>query len=242
VQSNAYAPAPPPSRGSAGVVELVASESEAAMVDEASGLATTWMLEGTKDIPSDGEPHRFRVMGRELQPTMALLAVPRLESNVQQVARFAGPENLPLFPSATVTHYVGAQRLGESQLALPAPRQPFQLGFGPYKPLRVSLRTLDRKEEGVGTFTKERQWTLREQVLVANDGAEAVEVEVQDRLLKSNQETVKVAVLPETTPGSEERIPGVRTWKVQIPARGSVTLTLATQVRAPLEGHLEGLD
>lgn len=242
VQSNAYAPAPRPPPPSAAVVEVVASESEAAMVEEATGLAATWILEGTKDIPSDGEPHRFRVMGRELQPTMALLAVPRLESNVQQVARFAGPENLPLFPSATVTHYVGAQRLGESQLALPAPKQPFQLGFGPYKPLRVSLRPLDRKEEQVGTFTKERQWTLREQVLVANDGVEAVEVEVQDRLLKSNQDTVKVITLPDTTPGSEERIPGVRTWKVQIPARGSATLTLATQVRAPLDGHLVGLD
>jgi uncharacterized protein (TIGR02231 family) len=244
-QSNFLAPPPPPPPPpSPAVVEVVASvsEAEAAMVEEASGLAATWILEGAKDIPSDGEPHRFRVLGRELQPTMALLAVPRLEANVQQVARFAGPENLPLFPGATVTHYVGAQRLGESQLALPAPRQPFQLGFGPYKPLRVSLRRLDRREEQVGAFAKERQWTLREQVLVANDSAEAVEVEVQDRLLKSNQETVKVTVLPETTPGSEERIPGVRTWKVPIPARGSATLILATQVRAPLEGRLEGLD
>lgn len=239
VQFNAYAPGPP---FPATTAEVAAGESEAAMVEEATGLATTWILEGAKDIPSDGEPHRFRVLGRELQPTMALLAVPRLESNVQQVARFAGPDNLPLFPSATVTHYVGAQRLGESQLALPAPKQPFQLGFGPYKPLRVSLRRLDRREEQVGAFTKERQWTLREQVLVANDGAEAVEVEVQDRLLKSNQETVKVTALPDTTPGSVELIPGVRTWRVPIPARGSTTLTLATQVRAPLEGHLEGLD
>lgn len=219
-----------------------ATEGDAAMVDEASGLAATWALEGSKDIPSDGEPHRFRVAGRDLQPTLALLAVPRLESNVQQVARFEAPGAFPLFPSATITHYVGAQRLGESQLSLPAPKQPFQLGFGPYKPLRVSLRRLDRKEEQVGTFSKERQWTLRDQVQVSNDGGEALEVEVQDRLLKSEQETVKVSVLPETTPGAVERIPGVRTWKVQIPAKGTGTVTLATQVRAPQEGEVIGLE
>lgn len=242
VQSNAYAPAPPHPHPSSAVVEVAASVAEAEMVEEATGLATTWALDGVKDIPSDGEPHRFRVMGRDLQPAMVLLAVPRLETSVQQVARFEGPGNLPLFPSAPVTHYVGAQRLGESQLALPAPKQPFQLGFGPYKPLRVSLRSLDRKEEQVGTFTKERQWTLREQVLVANDGGEAAEVEVQDRLLKSNQDAVKVVLLPDTTPGAEERIPGVRTWKVQIPAKGSSAVILATQVRAPLEARLSGLD
>lgn len=242
-QSNTYSATPPlPPRQVSAVVEVVASSSEAEMVEEATGLASTWVLDGPKDIPSDGEPHRFRVTGQDIQPTMTLIAVPRLETNVQQVARFEGPGNLPLFPSATVTHYVGAQRLGESQLALPAPKQPFQLGFGPYKPLRVSLRSLDRKEEQVGTFTKERQWTLREQVLVSNDGGEPVEVEVQDRLLKSNLETIKVSILPETTAGSEERIPGVRTWKVRVSARGSATLTLASQVRAPLEGRLDGLD
>lgn len=219
-----------------------ATEGNAAMVDEASGLAATWVIEGTKEIPSDGEPHRFRVIGKDLSPKLALLAIPRLEPNVQQVARFEAPGNFPLFPSATVTHYVGAQRLGESPLALPAPKQPFQLGFGPYKALRVSLRKLDHREEVVGTFTKERQWTLRDQVELANDGGEALEVEVQDRVLKSNQEPIKVTVLPETTPGAEERVPGVRTWKVAVPAKGTGTLTLATQVRAPQEGVITGLE
>ncbi|HJW33748.1 MAG TPA: mucoidy inhibitor MuiA family protein [Holophagaceae bacterium] len=224
----------------AGVTD--AKEDNATMVDEASGLSATWALDGSKDIPSDGEPHRFRVVGKDLSPKLALLAVPRLEANVQQVARFEAPGNFPLFPSATVTHYVGAQRLGESPLSLPAPKQPFQLGFGPYKALRVSLRKLDHKEEVVGTFSKERQWTLRDLVELANDGGEALEVEVQDRVLKSNQEQVKVTFLPETTPGAEERIPGVRTWKVQVPAKGTGTVTLATQVRAPQDGEVSGLE
>ncbi|HJV90644.1 MAG TPA: mucoidy inhibitor MuiA family protein [Holophagaceae bacterium] len=236
VSSGIGAPPPPSPEPEA------ATESDAAMVDEASGLAATWALEGPKDIPSDGEPHRFRVLGKELAPKLAFLAVPRLEANVQQVARFDTPANFPLFPAATVTHYVGAQRLGESPLALPAPKQPFQLGFGPVKTLRVSLRHLDRKEEVVGTFSKERQWTLRDQVELANDGGETVDVEVQDRVLKSNQESVKVTVLPETTPGAEERVPGVRTWKVAVPAKGAGTVTLATQVRAPQEGEVSGLE
>ncbi|HLP30247.1 MAG TPA: mucoidy inhibitor MuiA family protein, partial [Geothrix sp.] len=78
-QSNTYsaaAPPPPPPRQATAVVEVVASSSEAEMVEEATGLASTWVLEGSKDIPSDGEPHRFRVTGQDLRPTMTLLAVP----------------------------------------------------------------------------------------------------------------------------------------------------------------------
>ena len=223
-------------------VEVVASVAGAEMVEEVTGLAATWALEGAKDIPSDGESHRFRIQGRDLSPALALVSVPRLEPNVQQVARFEAPGAFPLFPGAPVTHYVGAQRLGESALGLPAPKQPFELGFGPYKPLRVSLRKVDRHEEQVGAFSKERQWSLRERIEVANDGGEALEVEVQDRALKSQQETVKVTTLPETTAGAEERVPGVRTWRVKVPAKGTATVTLATQVRAPLEGSLSGLD
>lgn len=219
-----------------------ATEEAATLVEEASGLAATWTLEGPKDIPSDGQPHRFRVSGREVTPTLALVAVPRLEANVQQVARFEAPGQFPLFPSAPVTHFVGAQRLGESALSLPAPQQPFELGFGPYKTLRVALRKLDRKEEQVGAFSKERQWTLRDRVEVANDGGEPLVVEVQDRALTSHQETVKVVTLPETTAGFQERQPGVRTWSLTVPAKGTTTVTLATQVRAPLEGRINGLD
>ncbi len=218
------------------------TEDSAEMVEEASGLAATWLLEGAKDIPSDGQPHRFRVAGRDLKPTLALVALPRLEANVQQVARFEAPGQFPLFPTAPVTHYVGAQRLGQSALALPAPKQPFELGFGPFKPLRVGLRKQDRKEEVVGTFTKERQWTLRDFLEVSNDGAEAVEVEVQDRALTSNQEAVKVLTLADATPGFEERVHGVRTWKLKVPAKGTGTVVVATQVKAPLEGQVVGLD
>jgi uncharacterized protein (TIGR02231 family) len=231
------APPPPPPPP-----QEVVTESTSAALEEASGLAATFLLEGAKDIPSDGEPHRFKVVAQDLQPQMKRIALPRLETTAFQVARFTPPERFPLFPGSPVVQYAGTQRLGQAPLKVPAPGQPFQLSFGPVKGLRVSFRRVSHGQETVGTFTKLRQWTLKEVLELSNDTSEPMEVEVQDRLLKSTVDAVKILALPETTPGATEAQPGVQVWTLQIPTGQSRSITEATQIRAPQEGVVEGLD
>ncbi|MBK8726018.1 MAG: mucoidy inhibitor MuiA family protein [Holophagaceae bacterium] len=218
-----------------------ADEGEAATLEEAQGLATTFTLDGTKEVPADGEPHRFRVVAKELAPDLRLMAVPRLDPTVYQVARFATPSGIPLFPGAAIVQFAGTVRLGQTHLAMPTPGQPFELGFGPYRGVRVSYTRVDARKEQVGTFTKERQWTLKEKFEAANDTAEPVEVEVQDRILKSTVEQLKIAASPDTTPG-EERSPGVRTWTLRLQPKEGATVQLGTVIKAPLEGVLTGLE
>lgn len=241
-----------PERKSAAIVEVVApapiaqntyvaeEAASASTVEEARGLASTFPLDGQKDIPSDNEPHRFKVLGKELQPALHLVASPRLDPTVFQVARFAVPEGIPLFPGAPVAHFAGSARLGQAALAMPAAGQPFEFSFGPYRGLRVSFQRLDAKKELVGAFTKERQWTLKEKLEAANDTTEAVEVELQDRILKSEVEQVKVGATPDSTPG-EERRPGVRTWVLKLSPKATGTVILGTLIKAPQAGDLTGL-
>jgi len=229
------APQPPPPP-----MEAV-EEAPVQTLEEAQGLATTFLLDGTKEVPADGEPHRFKVVAKDLNPELHLLATPRLDPTVYQVARFATPSGIPLFPGAAIVQYAGTARLGQTNLVMPSPGQPFELGFGPYRGLRASYTRVDTKKEQVGTFTKERQWTLREKLEVANDTAEPVEVEVQDRILKSTVEQLKVSATQDTTPG-EERQPCVRTWVVKLGAKEGATVTLGTVIKAPMEGVLTGLE
>ena len=220
-------------------VEAVA-EPQAAPLEEAQGLAATWSLDGPKDIPADQEPHRFRMLSRDLDPGLALVATPRLDPTVVRVARFPVPAGLPLFPGAPVTHYAGTQRVGQAALELPAPGAPFQFGFGPYRGVRVELRRVDALREAVGTFTKETQWTLRERLEVANDTAEPVQVELQDRELKPASDKIRVTTLAEATPSKEGAVPGVRVWVLPVPAKGKGSVTLATQIRIPAGETLSG--
>jgi len=234
--SENLAPPPPPPAPSQ------AEESTASVIEEASGLAATFLVDGRKDVPSDGEPHRFKVQARELAPQLTLFASPRLDPTAYLMARFAAPSGLPLFPGSPVLRFAGNQRLGEAPLVVPAAGQPFALGFGPYKSLRVAFQKIDRKQEEVGTFTKERQWTVRERIELANDGTEPIDIEVQDRILKSGGDQVKINLLADFTPGWTEPLPGVRSWKFKLAAKERKQLELPFTLRAPKDGVLSGLD
>ena len=223
-------------------VMVVASEDEASVIEEAQGLATTFNLDGAKDVPSDGEPHRFKVLAKDIEPELVLTATPRLDPSAYQVARFATPSTFPLFPGAAIVQYAGTQRLGQTQLWVPSAGQKFELGFGPYRGLRVSFARVDVKKEQVGTFSKERQWTLREKLEASNDTSEPLDIELHDRALRSTVENIKITSLPESTQGFQERVPGVRTWTLHVGPKATDTVNLGTLIKAPLEGSISGLE
>ena len=222
-------------------VDLPMARVANATLQTTSGLALDFRLAGAKDVPSDGDPHRFRLMDETVKPDLELIATPRLDPAVYQVVRFQAPGTLPIFPGAPMVQYLGEQRLGQGPLLKPAAGQPYQLGFGPYRGLRVTVRPTEHKLDLVGAFTRERQWTLRDRFDLTSELAEPVDVEVQDRLLKSTLDAVKVTDLPETTPGAQELLPGVRTWRVHLEPGQTGSVTVATQVRAPKEGLVTGL-
>ncbi|MBL0210535.1 MAG: mucoidy inhibitor MuiA family protein [Holophagaceae bacterium] len=218
------------------------SEGATSVIEEAGGLATTFNLDGTKDVPSDGEPHRFKVLAKDIEPELVITATPRLDASAYQVARFATPVAFPLFPGAAIVQYAGTQRLGQTQLWVPSAGQKFELGFGPYRGLRVSFARVDVKKEQVGTFTKERQWTLREKLEASNDTSESLDIELHDRALHSTVENLKIASLPESTPGFVERVSGVRTWTLRVGPKATGTVNLGTLIKAPMDGSISGLE
>ena len=168
------------------------------------------------------------------------VVTPRLTAYL--LARFSAPGGLPLFPGSPVVRYAGNQRLGEAPLTIPAAGQSFSLGFGPYKTVRVAFRRVDQKHEQVGSFSKERQGTLREQIELDNDGAESLDVEVQDRILKAVSDQVKINLLPEFTTGWTEPISGVRSWKLKLGPKEQKRLGMPITLRAPKEGLVTGME
>lgn len=236
--SGGYAAPTPPATPS---TLVDAAPAQAKAVESTQGLATTWVLEGPKDIPADGDAHRFRVAATEVQPELGLVCIPRQDPTVYRVARFAVPRDLPIFPGSAVVHFAGSQSVGQGALELPAPGQPLQLGFGPFQGVRVALRRLEARKDTVGTFSKETQWVVKDRFEVSNDLAEAVTVEVQEALLKSEQDKIRITPLADTTPGAEELPTGARQWHVAVAPGATAGLTLGTQVRVPMGGYVTGL-
>ena len=234
----AFAPAP----AAPGEEMEAAAEPSSTTIEEASGLAATFLVDGFKEVPSDGEPHRFKVLARDLAPTLSVFTAPRLDPTAFLLAKFEIPGQIPLFPGASVVRFAGTQRLGEAPLELPAAGKPFSLGFGPYKALRVNFRKVEHKLETVGAFTKERQWNLRDRIEVANEGSEPLEVLVQDRILQPTNDQVKISLGQDFAPGWTETVPGVRTWTFKLGVKEQKALELPVSVRAPKDGVVTGME
>jgi uncharacterized protein (TIGR02231 family) len=237
---NAYIPPPPPPANQS---LMDAVHTEATTIEEIRGLSTTWFLDGPKDIPSNGEPYRFRVLSTEVKPGLDLMAVPRVDPTVYRVARFPLPSGLPLFPSAPMVHFAGTQRLGEAPLVVPRAGQPIQLGFGPYRGIRVALSRIDARKETVGAFTKETQWILQERFEVSNDLNEPITVEIQDRELRAGNDRVKISFQPERAPITETQTPGILSWKFDIQPKTTVNMPFTYQIRVPQgQGRISGIE
>lgn len=233
-RSDAMPLAPPPS--------IQATEATALQSREAGDLVQTFKVEGHKDVPSDGEPHRFKLAAADVEPDLVAFVAPRLDPTPVLLARFKVATELPLFADAPVVRFSGNQRLGESSLVIPPAGQSFALGFGPLRSLRVALCRTGQKLEKIGAFTKERQWTLQERVDLENDGREAINLELQDRILKSANEEMKVSLMPGFASGWTESMPGVRTWNLSLQPGEKRKLEVPIQIRAPREGFISSLE
>lgn len=239
-------------------------EAPAASLEEAKGLAQTWTLDGPKDVPSDGDAHRFIVASESLRPSLQIVVAPRLDPTPYQVVRFAAPARMPMFPGASILRSVGSMRMGAGNLAIPAPNQAFELSFGPYQGLRVGLQRVSEKRpyrmtkvtetrqyqnNTVRDLVKEeilahgdgRAWELQEHISVANDTEDLLDVEVQDRIARSIHESVQIEATPNTTAGAEARSPFVQAWRLKVSPKSLQGIDLGLVIKAPKEGDLTGL-
>lgn len=256
VPSATYTPPPPPKP----VLEY-----SAPTIAEASGLFSIYKLDGAKDVPSDGESRRFKVTTVDSPARMIVVVAPRLDATAFQVARFALPAKLPLFPGSPVNRFYGSQRLGQGPLIVPPAGQPMELNLGPFQGLRAQLaqeaRTnpyqkteyvVTRQTQGntirqsvkeeVRTTGQDRVWDLKDFFVLSNDTEQPLDVELQDRVVQSTHESIKVDLAPDTTPGSEVRpSQSLRAWTLRLDPRSQKTVTEDIQIHAPKDGDVTGL-
>jgi hypothetical protein len=231
---------------------------------ESTGLAKVWLLEGAQDVPSDGDAHRFRLANHVLSPTLHILVAPRLDTTAFQVVHFPAPTKAPLFPGAPILRHVATQRMGQGSFAVTPADQPYELNDGPYEGLRSSFQRVGEKRpfkmskivgvltktggatktetrEEITTATPDRSWQLDERLTLANDTEAPLTDEVQDPVVRSAHESVRIQATPETTPGAVLRSPLVEAWTVRLEPKATASIDTGLVIKAPKEGELTGL-
>ncbi len=181
-------------------------------------------------VRSNGEPHTASLLSFTADAAVSLVAAPELclAAVTRVVSKNSGPQ--PLLPGP-VELVRGGGAVGRGKLEFTASGEQLELGFGPDADLAVSREVEAIKEESslIGSWLTK---THDVRVKLSNLGRSGKRVRVEERVLVSEIEKVKVQVSSEHT--SEHAKPdenGFLRWNVDLPPRSHRTLTLRVVIK-----------
>ena len=192
------------------------------------------------------EKQRFRLTSVDLVPRCQYLAIPRQSPDVHLVALVTPPMDFPLAEGTPVDLLHGTERLGTLLLERPMPGDPLHLSFGAVPGL-IARRELFKRSHGEAyspvkgnapSKTKEREWAQSERLIVESTLPSEVVVEVQDRIVSSGTDSIRVDQDTDTTVGWNLVRPGIRRWSLHLKPNSSETIDIHTRIDAPLIGHI----
>ncbi len=247
-----------PVRGGSAVVEVVATtasldktevrclasftphglalESTPSGYEEAGSFGRVWILEGSRDLPSDARPRRHLLARTTVEATVVHRARPRTSGAVYRVAQGRPGPELPWFPAASAGLTHEDVRLGD----VPLPELGLEgatFNLGPVPGRRAHHQRLGAR---VGRTREGREWTLRERLVLTSDLDHPVTVDVEDLEPQSGTDAIRIQRLPGTTPPTRST-PGRAQWQVTLPARGRVEVALGWRISAPFTGTVPQL-
>lgn len=160
-----------------------------AQVDD-SGFASTFIIAGGTDIPSDGAPHKATIQRFGLPVTVDYLTVPRVADVVYRRAEVTNAQTAPLM-AGSGNLYVGSDFIGRIPIPFTAPDETLDLMLGVEDRVRVK-RTLQKRSVDKKLLGDRRRTRYGYQIELENLMAQPVKLAVHDQIPVSRHEQIKV--------------------------------------------------
>ncbi|MCW5745412.1 MAG: mucoidy inhibitor MuiA family protein [Alphaproteobacteria bacterium] len=222
------APPPPPPREPA-------QEQQAHL--DAGVFQASFTVPGRVTIPADGSPKAFRISAMTAEPELTLKTVPVLDPTAYLEASFVNKEDAPLLPGQVAIHRDGIF-VGRGMLKLVAPGDKVTLAFGADDRVKVTRVPVNFRNEEPG-FLGSNRTSLREfKTTVKNLHPFAVKITVVDRIPVSNDSTITVETLQQTTAPTEKVVDdkrGVMSWTWDYAAGEQKEIKLAYRLKWPAD-------
>jgi len=187
----------------------------AALDDKGNAFVLT--LPHPVTVIADGRPVWAPVDVVETQAAVKLVATPKLDEHVYQIAALKNPAAYPLL-EGRVRSYRAGSYVGDSRLRHQGVGAPFEVSLGVDEELKVERKTLDDKDKGAGflSSTKHMIYGYRDKLTNRAGGPEAVEL--RENIPVSKIDDVKVELLGKTTTGGYklDAARGLVTWTINL--------------------------
>jgi uncharacterized protein (TIGR02231 family) len=189
---------------------------QAAALDD-KGNAFVLTLPHPVNVVADGRPVWAPVDVVETQAAVKLVATPKLDEHVYQVAALKNPAAYPLL-EGRVRSYRGGSYVGDSRLRHQGVGAPFEISLGIDEELKVERKTLDDKDKSAGFFSSTKHIFRGYRNKLTNRAAGPETVELRENIPVSKIDDVKVELLAKpTTAGYQlDAARGFITWTIKL--------------------------
>lgn len=169
---------------------LVAKEGTAQTV--ASSFQAVYNIPARAAIKATGEAKRLQIMAEEVEPSLLVRTVPRLDHSAYLYASLMLPKNSsPVLPGQVSLIRDGVY-VGTGQFPQLSPGEDFELGFGADERVKVRRIVSEDKRGSTGTFSTSRVEERSFSIIAKNLHAHAVELQILDRMPVPMHQDIKV--------------------------------------------------
>jgi uncharacterized protein (TIGR02231 family) len=175
---------------------------------EAGTYQASFTVPGRVTLTADGAMKALALAQRSLEPALSARVVPVLDETAYLDAALTNDEEVPLLPGAVTLHRDGTY-IGRGRFGLVAPGDKTTLGFGADDRIKVK-RVPVKRRENEPTWYGQTKTDLNEfRTTIRSLHTVPIKVTVLDRLPFSENSTIVVEQMPQTTPPTEKQ-PGDR--------------------------------
>ncbi len=211
---------------------------------ESGEVRATFVLPRPETILSRGEPTQVLIGRAALDMQLERQCLPALGTRVWRVGRSENTSPWVLLPGPA-TLFLDGDYLGTSELARVRTGEEFELPLGPDPNLSVARVQSEDLSKPPGVFGSKTSEFEAYRVTVEQTANESVRVLVREVFPRATDSRIEVeldegsqAFLTGERWDREFEESGVRTFALEVPARGAAALTWRTQVKYPSKQRL----
>jgi len=178
--------------------EVVAAEESRARV-EVQAFQAIYAIAGRVTVSDTGETKRVQIDEMQLDPALAVRAVPKRELKAYLYARITVVRGTPLLPGQ-VSLFRDTTFVGNGNLPLLAPGEEHEMGFGIDDAIRVRYAIAEEKRGETGIITSSKTDSRSYRITVKNLHERAIPLTVMDQIPVSQNADIKVELTGKTAP------------------------------------------
>jgi uncharacterized protein (TIGR02231 family) len=212
-----------------------AAEREAAV--ETGGYQVVFRVPGRNSVSTSEGAKAVRLTTAKIAPDLLSRATPALDETAFLEASFRQADDAPLLPGRVALYRDGIY-VGRGQLALTPKDETVRLGFGADDKVKVARATVRKIEGSAGIISSARTDEREYKITVRSGHERPIRMIVEDQIPTTENEDIKVELLPVTTPPTERDVRdrrGVLAWSFDAAPGESREIKLGWRLRWPAD-------